>query len=157
MDNSIFRKKSIERISSPEQLGDYIRVSNPSVWIILGAIIVLLAGACVWGIFGTIETRVSAPVVSDGESIILYLDEEEIKTVNVGMEAVVEDKGYKIISISQKPVQIGRDFDPYVLHIGGFSEGQWIYQASVSGNIPVGIYEASIVTERISPMSFVLN
>ena len=109
------------------------------------------------GIFGTIETRVSAPVVSDGESIILYLDEEEIKTVSVGMEAVVEDKGYKIISISQRPVQIGRDFDPYVLHIGGFSEGQWIYQAAVSGDIPAGIYEASIVTERISPMSFVLN
>ena len=56
MDNSIFRKKSIERISSPEQLGDYIRVSNPSVWIILGAIIVLLIGSCVWGIFGTIDT-----------------------------------------------------------------------------------------------------
>lgn len=157
MDNSIFRKKSIERISSPEQLGDYIRVSNPSVWIILGAIIVLLAGACVWGIFGTIETRVSAPVVSDGESIILYLDEEEIKTVSVGMEAVVEDKGYKIISISQRPVQIGRGFDPYVLHIGGFTEGQWIYQAAVSGDIPAGIYESSIVTERISPMSFVIN
>ena len=157
MDNGIFRKKSIERISSPEQLGDYIRVSNPSIWIILGAIIVLLIGACVWGIFGTIETRVSAPVVSEGESVILYLDEEEIKTVNVGMEAVIEDKGYKIISISQNPVQIGRGFDPYVLHVGEFSEGQWVYQAALSADIPDGIYESSIVTERISPMSFVIN
>lgn len=95
MDNSIFRKKSIERISSPEQLGDYIRVSNPSVWIILGAIIVLLAGACVWGIFGTIETRVSAPVVSDGESVNLYLDEEEIKNVNVDMELLLRRRNTK--------------------------------------------------------------
>lgn len=157
MDNGIFRKKSIERISSPEQLGDYIRVSNPSIWIILGAIIVLLIGACVWGIFGTIETSVSAPVVSEGESVILYLDEEEIKTVNVGMEAVIEDKGYKIVSISQNPVQIGRGFDPYVLHVGEFSEGQWVYQAALSADIPDGIYESSIVTERISPMSFVIN
>ena len=157
MDNGIFRKKSIERISSPEQLGDYIRVSNPSIWIILGAIIVLLIGACVWGIFGTIETSVSAPVASDGESVILYLDEEEIKTVNVGMEAVIEDKGYKIISISQNPVQIGRGFDPYVLHVGEFSEGQWVYQAALSADIPDGIYESSIVTEKISPMSFVIN
>ena len=117
----------------------------------------LLIGACVWGIFGTIETSVSAPVVSEGESVILYLDEEEIKTVNVGMEAVIEDKGYKIISISQNPVQIGRGFDPYVLHVGEFSEGQWVYQAVLSADIPDGIYESSIVTERISPMSFVIN
>lgn len=28
---SIFRKSSLERISSPEQLNDYIRVASPSV------------------------------------------------------------------------------------------------------------------------------
>lgn len=31
MSNPIFRQKSIEKISSPEQMNDYIRVSNPSV------------------------------------------------------------------------------------------------------------------------------
>ena len=31
MDNQIFRKKNIERVSSPEQLNDYVRVSNPGV------------------------------------------------------------------------------------------------------------------------------
>jgi len=48
-ENSIFRKTSLERISSPERLNDYIKVSNPSVWIILAAIAVLLAAAVVWG------------------------------------------------------------------------------------------------------------
>ena len=48
MENSIFRKKSIERFSSPEQLNDYIRVSNPGVWLTLSAIIILLVGAGVW-------------------------------------------------------------------------------------------------------------
>lgn len=47
MEKQIFRKKSVERVSSPEQLSDYIRVSNPSVWMTLAAIIVLLAGVCV--------------------------------------------------------------------------------------------------------------
>ena len=41
MNNSIFRKKSLDRISSPEQLNDYIRVSTPSVWMVLFAIIIL--------------------------------------------------------------------------------------------------------------------
>jgi len=47
---NIFRKSSLERMSSPEQLNDYIRVSNPSVWIILAAIAILLIAAIVWGI-----------------------------------------------------------------------------------------------------------
>ena len=37
MASSIFREKSLKRISSPEQLNDYIKVSQPSVWIALAA------------------------------------------------------------------------------------------------------------------------
>lgn len=44
MSDQIFRKKSLDRISSPEQLNDYIRVANPGIWMILAAVIILLAG-----------------------------------------------------------------------------------------------------------------
>ena len=50
--NGIFRQKSIDKVSSPEKLDNYIRVTTPSVWITLAAILVLLIGALVWGIFG---------------------------------------------------------------------------------------------------------
>ena len=39
---SIFREKSITRVSSPEQLNDYIRVTTPSVWIVLIALVLLM-------------------------------------------------------------------------------------------------------------------
>ncbi|MBQ9361529.1 MAG: hypothetical protein IJT96_10905 [Lachnospiraceae bacterium] len=51
----LFREKSIERVSSPEQLDDYIRVTHPGVWMILLAIIILLAGVIVWAAFGTVS------------------------------------------------------------------------------------------------------
>lgn len=54
---SIFRKKSLERISSPDQLDDYIRVTTPSVWVALLALIVLLAGILAWTILGTVEVH----------------------------------------------------------------------------------------------------
>lgn len=57
MSDQIFRKKSLDRISSPEQLNDYIRVANPGIWMILAAVIILLAGVCVWGIFGHLDTK----------------------------------------------------------------------------------------------------
>ena len=53
----IFREKSMDRVSSPEALNDYIRVTTPSVWIVLAAIVILLAGMLAWSIFGTVETR----------------------------------------------------------------------------------------------------
>lgn len=52
--NGIFRQKSIDKVSSPEKLDNYIRVTTPSVWITLAAILVLLAGAIIWGIFGEV-------------------------------------------------------------------------------------------------------
>ena len=55
--NSIFREKSIDRVSGPESLNDYIRVTSPSVWIALLAIVVLLAGMRAWSIFGRIEVK----------------------------------------------------------------------------------------------------
>ena len=53
----LFREKSIERVSSPEQLNDYIRVTNPSVWIVLLALVVLLVGILAWSIFSTVEVE----------------------------------------------------------------------------------------------------
>lgn len=55
--NSIFREKSMDRVSSPESLNDYIRVTSPSVWVVLLAIVLLLAGMLTWSIFGKIKVK----------------------------------------------------------------------------------------------------
>ena len=44
MKNQLFREKSMERVSSPEQLNDYIRGANPSVWLALAVVGFLLIG-----------------------------------------------------------------------------------------------------------------
>ena len=69
---TIFRQKSIDRISSPEQLHDYIKVSSPSSWVVLIAIIVLLVGVMVWGVFGTITiNRDNGPEVISPIELLL--------------------------------------------------------------------------------------
>ena len=45
---AVFRKKTLDRIASPEQLTDYLRVTNPGIWVILVAVILLLAGVFAW-------------------------------------------------------------------------------------------------------------
>ena len=53
----IFRKAAIDRVASPEQLTDYIRVGSPSVWAVLAACVILLASLLVWGLFGQVEVN----------------------------------------------------------------------------------------------------
>lgn len=53
--SDLFRKKSLDSVSSPEQLNDYIRVTTPSVWLIMLGLILLLAGMIVWSVFGTVD------------------------------------------------------------------------------------------------------
>jgi hypothetical protein len=55
--NGIFREKSIDRVTGPESLNDYIRVTSPSVWIALLALLILLAGMLTWSIFGKIKVQ----------------------------------------------------------------------------------------------------
>ncbi|MBQ7699275.1 MAG: hypothetical protein IJT49_02910 [Clostridia bacterium] len=55
--NSIFREKSIKQVTSPESLNDYIRVTSPSVWIVLLALLILLIGMLTWSIFGRVEVK----------------------------------------------------------------------------------------------------
>lgn len=61
-EKTIFRKKSIERVTSPEQLDDYIRVTTPSVWLILTAAMILIIGALFWGVFGKIQVNTDTGV-----------------------------------------------------------------------------------------------
>ena len=55
--SGIFREKSIERVSGPEELNDYIRVASPSVWLVLAALILLLVGMLTWSVLSTVEAH----------------------------------------------------------------------------------------------------
>ena len=52
MTQMIFRRKSLERIASPDQLDRYLQVSAPSLWLILLALFLMLGAAAAWCFWG---------------------------------------------------------------------------------------------------------
>jgi len=60
MESGLFRKSSLERISSPERLNEYIKITNPGIWSILLACLALLIAVCFWGGYGNISDSVRA-------------------------------------------------------------------------------------------------
>ncbi len=158
MGKTIFRKKSMEKISSPEQMNDYIRVSNPGVWMILAAVIVLLAGVCVWGMFGRLDTAVKASGVCTDGRLTVYISESDISKITDDAIISLGDNEYSLNEIAKTPVQINDDFNSYLLHLTGLSKGDWVYTLKADApDIKDGTYSVSVITERVKPLDFVLN
>ncbi len=54
MENSLFRKSALERITAPEQLNDYLRITNPGIWLVLAGLLAIFLAVGVWAFTGSI-------------------------------------------------------------------------------------------------------
>ncbi|MGL5879326.1 MAG: NHLP bacteriocin system secretion protein, partial [Xenococcaceae cyanobacterium] len=62
----LFRKESLERLSSPEQLDRLMKVIKPKSWISLATLGTIAGVALIWSIFGSI------PVTIEGRGVTIY-------------------------------------------------------------------------------------
>ena len=155
--SNLFRKKSLERISSPEQLNSYIRVSTPSVWLLLTAIVILLAGVCVWGVFGHMDTTLPVAAVSRDGTVIAYVREADAAQVAVGSPVILGGASGKVVAVNAEPMRVDDTFTEYMCHVGMLQAGEWVYAVTLDIACEEGVHSAQIVIDSVSPMSFVLN
>ena len=159
MKNSLLRGKNIDRISSPEQLNDRLRVANPGVWLLLAGILLVLAGICVWGIFGRLNTLLPVGAMTDQGKTICYVGEENRNRIALEMEVTSESGTTFVADISRNPVQVDSEFPEYLCHVGNLSQGEWVYAVTLKE--PIGedgsIFSADIVIESIVPARFIVN
>ncbi len=63
---NIFRKESLERLSSPERLDQLMQVVSPRSWLPLVALGSLVGSAVIWSIYGRI------PITVEGRGVLIY-------------------------------------------------------------------------------------
>ena len=138
MDQKLYRQKSIDRISSPEQLNDYLRVTNVSVWVILAAVIILLAGLLVWSSIATIESYTEGSAqVQNGVMTIRFHDQQFTNKVEKGM-----------------PVRAG-DTETVVASIGHDADGLII--ATANTTLSDGFYPVRVCYKQTQILSLLFN
>lgn len=159
MNEKLFRKKSLERVSSPEQLNDYIKVSNPGIWLSLAAIVVLLVGVCVWAVFGRLESTLQVAAVKSDGRIVCFVKEDDIDKVNNGMTVRIGDDTCKIVGIEREPVPVDESFKEYGKHVGDLTDGEWVYVVYTDwdGGDEGDVFSADIIIKSVKPASFVFN
>lgn len=166
MQNKLFNKSSMAKISSPEKLNDYIQVANPSVWLILAAAIILLASVCIWAFFGSVSTTATVRGVAVDGSIVCFINPASDVQTEAGMQvAITGDMGTvvgEVTDVSPTPLSyaeacegIESDYAVYALGIA-----DWNIRTVVSSNAPLtdgAIYTLSITTESLRPIQLMFN
>ena len=161
--SSIFNKRATEKLRSPDDLDKFVRVTNPSVWVVLAACVALLAGLLAWGMFGAVTTSVSATgVMVDGEAMC-FLAADDAAKVHVRDVAVVGGENMVVAEVAAVPVS--RDEAHKVLVndylVSSLVKGDWAYQVTFDGDVseladgvPLSV---NITTERIAPISLIFG
>lgn len=85
MEKTIFRKKSLERIASPDQLDDYLKVSGSSVWVLVAALLMILTAAGVWCFWGRIPTTVSGIGLHTETETVCFVKAADSQVIEPGM------------------------------------------------------------------------
>jgi hypothetical protein len=154
---SLFRDKNIERMESPEKLNDYLRVTSPGVWLVLGAVISLLVGVCIWGMFGTIRSTTPAAVVGGDGQNVCYVPASALEGVLANKTVTVNGKDLELAPSVLEPQVVSTDMDVYVLLAGRLSVGDIVYPIPLAGSMESGVYTGQLLTETMSPMSLFFN
>ena len=132
---NVSRQKMLDRISSPDQLTDYLRVTNPGIWVLLASIVLFLVGVFVWFTIGTLESTAAVKVSVAGQQATV-----------IPREAAVLTEGM--------PLRVASD--EYTLDSVGTDEYDRSFGNAVV-KLPDGVYDGIVVTAQTHLISFLLE
>ena len=127
------------RINSPEQIHDYIRVTNPGIWLILSAIIIFLLGLFTWIFTGTLEISFKSIIYRDGGKFYSSLTQDKFTRLKVGMPVRVSS------NITGEIINLSRDSKQYQAEI------------KFSGLNPEDTAQGIFIIDTVKPIKFLLR
>ena len=152
-----------EKITSPDQLNDYIRVTTPGTWIILSSILVFLAGFFIWIFNGQLEVSFSSYVYTESEKSSAFLTADKASKLKRGTTVRLSENGVsgEVLNVSDKSPsfpeisQLIGESNALAMNIDSSTR---LMKADLSfTNPPEKISRAVFVTGKVKPVSFLLK
>jgi hypothetical protein len=173
MSNEIFRKEALSQVAAPEQLNEYIKVSNPPMWAALAAVALLIVSGAYFAVTAEIPTVVSTYAVSDGSGgYVCLVSASGGVDLKPGMPASIDGTDAVVDSVRGTPLsrsEAGRSLP------GGGEYAAWMMKAAdwnvravlrveaggsgVDKTAPAlgALVPVSITTAVTRPISFLFN
>ena len=145
MENKLFRKESMDHISSPEQLHDYMRVTSPRLWMLLTAILALLVGFLVYAATVTMESTMDLIVSVDYGYISADLPLDQADLLKIHMPVRIEGRTGYISNISQATeMRLEMTFDGNTVLEDGFYQMDFVDPDELPDNLGYEYYFLSV-------------
>lgn len=163
--SAIFRDTALRRMSSADDLDRYVKVTNPSAWVLIGAVMALIVAAIIWGSTASLPiTTTTTGVLKDGQ-ILCFLPIDDDAPVTT--DSKVAANGYKthVVSVNDNPhsqrevtAALGSDYAVESLRLA-----QWSCKVIVAlpdelaswdegDDIPV-----QITTKEVAPLAYLFG
>lgn len=161
----LFNEKATKRLRSANDLDSYLRVTPSSVWVVLVACVLLVAGLVAWGLFGTVNLNVNGTGVLVDDQVRCFLSADAKSHVEVGNAARVGDEEMSVASVATVPLSsdevkqiVGSDYLVDTLTGGE----KWVYEVDFEGNIsnelsPNVPLAVSITANELTPFQMVFG
>lgn len=136
--SNIFRKQSLDRVRSPEQLNDYLHVTSPAIWVVLVTVLLLIGALFVWSAFTAYESSIKGTgVVSGGTMTVTFENDSTASGIETGMK-----------------VKAG-DISGVISSVGKNNDGKVTAVAQI--NMPDGEYEVRVVYKQTQIISMLFG
>lgn len=156
-EKKIFREKSMEQLSTPEQLTGYLHVTGPGVWLVLGGLIVLLSGLLVWGVFGRLVSTVTVPAKVESGEASCYILKDDIDLKDDDIKILIGDTELKADPDDTQEVTLDASYDPQLYSAGYLSAGRNVIILHCRTTLQDGFYSAEVVTDELKPISLLFS
>ena len=124
----------------------------------LAAVIVLLIGVCIWGVFGTIQATTQAAIVTENGESVCMVPASALEGVLEYRTVKVDGNDLELQPAVLEPQIISESTNVYVMLTGGLSVGDIVYPISLAEPMKDdGIVPGTLVTETLSPAELFFN
>lgn len=104
MNKPIFTQKAMKKLRTPDDMEKYVQVTNPGMWVILGACAALLLGLLAWGFLGTVSVTIQTRgVYADGKMFCL-VSPAEYDMIRIGDKANIGGTSWTVTECNIVPI-----------------------------------------------------
>lgn len=168
--SEFFSEKAMKKLKTADDMEQYVEITSPRVWMIIGACAALLIGLLVWAFFGTAATTLETRAVLLDGKMQSFLSDQEIRLVAPGDKVFINETPWLVSACSDTPLSresayaaIGRDYlysllvhsdRSYLVIYEPYQDDFLPEEVTGSGSLPVSV---TVYTQALHPIDLILN
>lgn len=94
------KKKDRIGITNPDELNKHLQYTSVTTWVVLGAVILALAGLFIWSFIYKIQEKIFGKASIASGAVTLTIEESQKPLLAVGQKVYIADKVGEILSFN---------------------------------------------------------